>query len=411
MSFEEQEEVRSRYPGTSSALITPDKDPNDQPLIASQLVSDPVHSSGDSFKPLCRDQDEPFTPIKTAEAVNDFEPLPFRDNIAVRPSNNAVNNNLWQLVYSPLQANPDLICREGEHDDGEKKSPPTINEVLSNPENPQYENDAPEDTKKPLIRPQQVNKEQVKAGNAKPPTHPRRDWQMYHPPPYYWYHHYHYGYPHHYGSLDDQGRLAHPTSYASPPHGHYPHAYRSSSAYEHLGKPPYMTRYSQPPVHQDYITDVSNNDVICGRGGAVNNHPGNRRFRQFIQEFKHQYLNETKQRKPFVAMSVLQAVKNSNPPGRFLVKYPGGYLECSDDRAREKASQALREGAAKLRKQGYGIKNDAGEKQLDSTAEEAGLHTTQILLPNERVRSQGYRGTEYSSAFDPPRKKIKQEEV
>ena len=53
------------------------------------------------------------------------------------------------------------------------------------------------------------------------------------------------------------------------------------------------------------------------RGGAVNNHPGNRRFRQFIQEFKHQYLNETKQRKPFVAMRVLEAVKNSNPPGRY----------------------------------------------------------------------------------------------
>jgi len=57
--------------------------------------------------------------------------------------------------------------------------------------------------------------------------------------------------------------------------------------------------------------------VNCNRrGGAVNNHPGNRRFRQFIQEFKHQYLNETKQKKPFVAMRVIDAVKNANPPGR-----------------------------------------------------------------------------------------------
>lgn len=97
------------------------------------------------------------------------------------------------------------------------------------------------------------------------------------------------------------------------------------------------------------------------RGGAVNNHSGNRRFRQFIQEYKYQYLNETKQKKPFVAMRVIEAVRSGNPPGRygrmmlilhwrmcvcsicfqhpfkrFLVKYPAGYLEAPEDRAREK---------------------------------------------------------------------------
>jgi hypothetical protein len=78
---------------------------------------------------------------------------------------------------------------------------------------------------------------------------------------------------------------------------------------------------------------------------------------------------ETKQSKPSVAMRVLEAVKNATPPGRyergvwcfycfvtdvadqycvlssftfrlhrFLVKYPRGYLECGDDRAREKGA-------------------------------------------------------------------------
>lgn len=52
-------------------------------------------------------------------------------------------------------------------------------------------------------------------------------------------------------------------------------------------------------------------------------------------------MTESKQSKPYVAVRVIEAVKNSNPPGRFLVKYPGGYLECDDVRAREKAKQAF----------------------------------------------------------------------
>ena len=53
------------------------------------------------------------------------------------------------------------------------------------------------------------------------------------------------------------------------------------------------------------------------RGGAVNNHAGNKRFRGFINKYKHEYLKESKQRKPFVAMRVLDAVRDSNPPGRY----------------------------------------------------------------------------------------------
>jgi hypothetical protein len=70
---------------------------------------------------------------------------------------------------------------------------------------------------------------------------------------------------------------------------------------------------------------------------------------------------ESKQSKPYVAIRVIEAVKNSNPPGPFLVKYPGGYLECFEDRAREKAKQALREGAAKMRKLGSVAKSGESE--------------------------------------------------
>ena len=103
---------------------------------------------------------------------------------------------------------------------------------------------------------------------------------------------------------------------------------------------PYGRRFANPlrntAEEQEIIPVPTDNDVLCGRGGAINNHPGNKRFRHFINDLKYQYLNESKQTKPKVAMRVLQLVSQSNPPGRFLMKFPEGYLECSEERAKEK---------------------------------------------------------------------------
>eukprot|EP00985_Skeletonema_marinoi_P018661 scaffold10475_cov90-Skeletonema_marinoi.AAC.1 len=99
-------------------------------------------------------------------------------------------------------------------------------------------------------------------------------------------------------------------------------------------------------------------------------------------------------------MRVLDLIKQSNPPGRFLIKFPEGYLECSVDRAKEKASQALREGAAKLRKEGYGDKKE----------ETGPLEVKPILLLNERASGVrlGYADDEkYCDQFEPPRPRKK----
>lgn len=153
--------------------------------------------------------------------------------------------------------------------------------------------------------------------------------------------------------------------------------------------------------HEDriYPKDVTDFDVVCGRGGQVNNHPGNKRFRKFIAENKMKYLQASKHEKPALADEILQLVK----PGRFLVKMEGSYyVECNDARAREKASQSLREGAAQLRKEGYG-------------ADQKLKVAPKIRLPNERVgekREHNYsEDPVYHHAFEPPRKKIKTVEV
>jgi hypothetical protein len=154
-----------------------------------------------------------------------------------------------------------------------------------------------------------------------PPHWPMPIYQGQGPPhPYFVYCNYGYAYP------DDHSANSTPILHPKPPANH------SSAQYGRRFDKPLLTSGDD----QEFIREATDNDVICGRGGAINSHPGNMRFREFINEFKFQYLRESKQTKPKVAMRVLELVKQSNPPGRFLFKCPEGYLECSEDRAKEK---------------------------------------------------------------------------
>jgi hypothetical protein len=95
------------------------------------------------------------------------------------------------------------------------------------------------------------------------------------------------------------------------------------------------------------------NDVMCGRGGGTNNHIGNIRFRQLVNGHKLRYLAATKSEKPMVSREVVTIWRGLNPPGRFLMQEKkssdagsakvGQWYDIGDKKAREKASQCLRE--------------------------------------------------------------------
>jgi hypothetical protein len=104
------------------------------------------------------------------------------------------------------------------------------------------------------------------------------------------------------------------------------------------------------------ITKPGAHDVLLGRGGGTNNHFGNVNFRKLVNEHKMRYLACSKVEKPKVAREVVQIWRAMTPPGRFLSrkddtrKGPGSvkdnnniWLEVGDKKAREKASQCLRE--------------------------------------------------------------------
>lgn len=98
-------------------------------------------------------------------------------------------------------------------------------------------------------------------------------------------------------------------------------------------------------------TSVFNDaDVLSGRGGGTNVHPGNRTFRDLINMHRRAYLKARKNDKPAISRAIVRSIRDGN--GRFLRKdeKTGLWFEIGDDAAREKTSQALRQRAPEMRK-------------------------------------------------------------
>lgn len=125
---------------------------------------------------------------------------------------------------------------------------------------------------------------------------------------------------------------------------------------------------------------MAQTDILCGRGGLTNHHRGkfkcdqlcgcflffkpflthpldvvllplsylclgNKRFRDIVALHRPDYVRAPKIQKPSVARVIVRAIRNGDPPGRFLRKdeKSGKWIDIGDKRAAEKTSQALRE--------------------------------------------------------------------
>ena len=87
------------------------------------------------------------------------------------------------------------------------------------------------------------------------------------------------------------------------------------------------------------------------RQGGTNNHIGNAHWRMLVSANKELYVSLQKKQKMLLSKSIVHAVRNQNPPGRFLQKDSNKdtWYDVGDQRAVEKTSQALREGAPDIR--------------------------------------------------------------
>jgi hypothetical protein len=104
------------------------------------------------------------------------------------------------------------------------------------------------------------------------------------------------------------------------------------------------------PASKEGLTCYRDNDVLSGRGGGTNVHPGNRDFRDLINMHRKTYLQAKKNDKPAISRAIVRKIRENN--GRFLKKNEkaGLWFEIGDDASREKTSQALRQRAPEIRK-------------------------------------------------------------
>ena len=111
----------------------------------------------------------------------------------------------------------------------------------------------------------------------------------------------------------------------------------------------------QNPTMNAKFESVGSNDVLCGRGGLTNHHSGNIVFRKMVRKFQPEYLKASKREKAGIAHKIVAIIRDLSPRGRFLKKDPENakmWIDIGDNKAREKTSQALREGAPSLRNPG-----------------------------------------------------------
>lgn len=95
------------------------------------------------------------------------------------------------------------------------------------------------------------------------------------------------------------------------------------------------------PKEKLYV-EPNDNDVLLGRGGRSNHHPGNKRYREEVKNLQSWYMNiKDKDEKTDLSQCLVDYVHNYQ--GRFLEKDSEGWYEVPNIVARRKASQALRE--------------------------------------------------------------------
>lgn len=119
--------------------------------------------------------------------------------------------------------------------------------------------------------------------------------------------------------------------------------------------PPFETMIIDSPESikvedQSGIAEPGMYDVLCGRGGSVNTHPGNENFRRIVDMHKRTYLTARfKREKRIITDAIIEKIQKQG--GRYLSRdeKSGLWFEVSEDKARDKTSQALRENGPLLR--------------------------------------------------------------
>lgn len=141
-----------------------------------------------------------------------------------------------------------------------------------------------------------------------------------------------------------------------------------------------------------------------GRGGSINSHAGNERFRELVEKRKRVYLTARfKREKRLIASSIVSEIRGLEPSGRFLSKdvKTGKWKDIGDEKARDKTSQALRENAPKVRAEiETEINKQRAEMKQNEAMEDATIAETTPVPPSPYYHAWG--AAPYRPIYAPP---------
>jgi len=129
-------------------------------------------------------------------------------------------------------------------------------------------------------------------------------------------------------------------------------------------------------------------DVVCARGSAAHNHPGNRLFREKIRQNLEGYLQATsKYTKSMIVTSIVRKVRKDSPSGGFVKKEDEKWYEVGDHIAREKVGQSFRDSLHTMYKSSSKAKNSRS-KALKSSSKKFQTENSQTIPEQASVTSE-----------------------
>merc|ERR1712060_692627 len=127
-------------------------------------------------------------------------------------------------------------------------------------------------------------------------------------------------------------------------------------------------------IDESRVFEPTDNDVLFGRGGFTNTHPGNIKFREKAFELRPWYESVSKEEKYGISDLLVEYVKATG--NHFLKKGSNGlWHEVIGNGARKKASQALRE---RIRGKMISTNKDNG---IDSSIKSNGSNVDSTGIP------------------------------
>jgi len=129
-------------------------------------------------------------------------------------------------------------------------------------------------------------------------------------------------------------------------------------------------------------------DVLCGRGGLINKHPGNVVYRKVVDYNKPYYQSVHKKHRILVSQSIVQSILNFG--GRFLTLGAKSktWMEIGYKRAVQKTSQALRERSAAQEDDDDDEEDDADEDSANYRKKKGSPDSKEEVLDKYRWEAQ-----------------------